>query len=276
MKILVFEKKNLIIFIALTLIIIVSAFYYFYNISSNNTKIIPVANEEKLVNNENNNTIFLTDEIKKKFATLSKNTEKVAYLTFDDGPTKRATPKILEILDEENIKASFFVIGKYVNKHPEIVKREYESGHYIANHGYNHNNSILYKNDESFISEIQQTDSEIAKAIGVENYCSHIFRFPNGFMSANYHNKKRHSVELLKSLDYIYVDWNCLNKDSESKLSQYQLLNNLKRSSKNKGTLIVLMHDTNDVNDTTAVLKDSIDYLKSQGYTFKNFYDILR
>lgn len=52
-------------------------------------------------------------------------------------------------------------------------------------------------------------------------------------------------------------------------------MNNLKKSSKNKGTLIVLMHDTSDVNDTPSILKDSINYFKSQGYTFKNFYDLL-
>ena len=69
----------------------------------------------------------------------------IAYLTFDDGPTPVVTPKILDILKEENIKATFFVLGKSVDAHPEIVKRTYEEGHYIANHGYSHNNSILYK-----------------------------------------------------------------------------------------------------------------------------------
>ena len=69
------------------------------------------------------------------------NKEKIAYLTFDDGPTTIATPTILDILKEEKVKATFFVIGKSVNKNPEIVKRAYNEGHYIANHGYDHNNS---------------------------------------------------------------------------------------------------------------------------------------
>ena len=54
-----------------------------------------------------------------------------------------------------------------------------------------------------------------------------------------------------------------------------ELLDNLKKSSKNKKTLVVLMHDTKDVNDSSLILKDSIDYLKEQGYEFKNFYDLL-
>ena len=78
---------------------------------------------------------------------LTKGTEKIAYLTFDDGPTLRATPRVLDILKEENVKASFFVIGKYVDKHPELVKRAYDDGHYIANHGYDHSNKKLYESN---------------------------------------------------------------------------------------------------------------------------------
>ena len=206
------------------------------------------------------------------YDSLITNDEKTAYLTFDDGPTLKATGKILDILEEEDIKASFFVIGKYVSKHPELVKRAYDEGHFIANHGYSHNNSKLYKSNDSFISEVKNTDIEIGKAIGVPDYCSHVFRFPNGYMSPNYKAKKVNAVKLLEEMNYKYIDWNCLNKDSEKKYSHAQLLNNLKKSSKNKKDLIVLMHDTSDVNDTPSILKESISFLKSEGYVFKNFY----
>ena len=66
-----------------------------------------------------------------------------------------------------------------------------------------------------------------------------------------------------------------MNKDSEVKTSSYQLLNNLKKTSKNKGTLVILMHDSGDVNDTASILKDSISFLRSQGYEFHNFYDFI-
>ncbi len=218
---------------------------------------------------------IVSSSLQAKFDSLNSCDEKVAYLTFDDGPTIKATPKILDILKEEDIKASFFVIGKYVKNHPDIVKREYEEGHYIANHGYDHNNSKLYASSESFINEVKSTDLEIGKAIGDLNYCSHIFRFPNGYMSANNKGSKKKAAKLLQEMDYTYVDWNCLNRDSERKTSNYQLLNNLKKSSKNKGTLVVLMHDTADVNNSSEILKESISYLKSEGYQFKNFYDLL-
>ena len=202
------------------------------------------------------------------------DTQKVVYLTFDDGPTKKITPKILDILKEENIKASFFVIGKHVKEHPEVVRRAYEEGHFIANHGYSHNGKLMYKNEESFLKEITDTDKEIANAIGKDAYCSHIFRFPNGFLAPLYKKQKKSLVSSLSKINYYYIDWNCLNKDSERKFSNSQLLNNLKKSAKGKSTLVILMHDTGDVNNTYDVLKDSIKYLKSNGYIFKNFYEI--
>ena len=121
-----------------------------------------------------------------KVQNLVEQKEKIAYLTFDDGPTLKATGKILDILKEETVKATFFVIGKHVKENPELVKRAYDEGHYIANHGYSHDNSKLYSSGENFINEIKNTDIEIGKAIGVENYSSHVFRFPNGYMSSVY------------------------------------------------------------------------------------------
>lgn len=94
-------------------------------------------------------------------------------------------------------------------------------------------------------------------------------------MSHIYTSQKKDAVKVLSSLNYVYVDWNCLNKDSEVKASNTQLLNNFKKTAKNKGTLIILMHDTTDVNKTYEVLKDSISYLRSQGYEFSNFYDFI-
>lgn len=221
-----------------------------------------------------NTSNFLNKSFQDKFSSICKSNEKVVYLTFDDGPSSKVTPKILDILKKENIKATFFVVGKHVKEYPEIVKRAYNEGHFIANHGYSHNNKILYKSEESFRNEILNTDIEISNAIGVPNYCSHVFRFPNGFASPNYKYKKKNIVNILAEINYVYVDWNCLNKDSEHKYSNYQLLNNLKKSAKGKGTLVVLMHDTGDVNKTYDILQDSIEYLKSQGYIFKNFYEL--
>lgn len=260
MKIVILNKKIL-FSICLFAIFFFSLFFYFSN---------PFSFAIELTTNS-----IIDETLQEKIATLTKKEEKIAYLTFDDGPTLKATGKILDILKEEDVKATFFVVGKHVKEHPELAKRAYEEGHYLANHGYNHNNSKLYKSADNFISEIKDTDSEIGKAIGIENYCSHVFRFPNGYMSSHYKAKKKEAVKLLSEMNYTYIDWNCLNNDSVKKYSNSQLLKNLKKSAKNKGTLVILMHDTSDVNDTPSVLKDSINYLKEQGYEFRNFYDLL-
>lgn len=212
---------------------------------------------------------------KKCFSSVSNGKPGVIYLTFDDGPSTKNTARLLDILKEENVKASFFVIGKCVDSHPEITKRAYDEGHYIANHGYSHNNNLLYKSSDNFLNELKKTDLAIGNAIGVPNYCSHIFRFPNGFMSPSNKAKKKEAVKLLQNIDFNYIDWNCLNNDSVKKYSSSQLLNNLIKSSQNKDILVILMHDTKDVSNSSIVLKDSIKYLKDKGYIFKNFYDIL-
>lgn len=260
MKIVILNKKILLCTTILFVLIFSFALYIYH----------PFSFAVELTTNS-----VISDTWKEKFASLMKQEEKIAYLTFDDGPTTKATGKVLDILKEEDVKATFFVVGKHVKENPELVKCEYEEGHYIANHGYDHSNSKLYESSDSFINEVKSTDIEIGKAIGIENYCSHVFRFPNGYMSANYKAKKKQAVKLLTEMNYTYIDWNCLNNDSVKKYTKTQLLNNFKKSAKNKGTLVVLMHDTSDVNDTPSILKESIDYLKSEGYEFHNFYDFL-
>ena len=259
MKIIVCTKKKILVIIGLTAIILILS--------------IIQAKTEKTI--QTNSELESSNELQKELNQLENSQEKVAYLTFDDGPTKKSTSKILDILIEENVKATFFVIGKNVKENPELVKREYEEGHYIANHGYDHNNSVLYKSNESFRNEVEKTDAAIGKAIGIDNYCSHIFRFPNGFMSPSNKARKKEVLKVLEEMQYTYVDWNCLNNDSVKKYSKQELLNNLKKTSRNKGSLVVLMHDTKDVSDSSTILRESIEYLKSEGYEFKNFYNLL-
>ena len=71
--------------------------------------------------------------------------KKLLALTFDDGPHPKETYEVLDILKKHNVKATFFVLGTNAKKYPELVKREYEEGHYIANHGYSHKYSKIYK-----------------------------------------------------------------------------------------------------------------------------------
>lgn len=262
MKIFIFDKKKMLVNLIL---IFIASLFLLYLIFQDNQSLAVELDENCIISNE----------FKDKVRSLISGKEKNAYLTFDDGPNKIITPDILDILKKEDVKATFFVIGKHVEEYPEIIRREYEEGHYIANHGYSHDNKKLYKSEKDFIEEIQNTDKAIGNAIGKDNYCSYIFRFPNGFMARQNKKNKEKALQILEQMNYSYIDWNCLNNDSMKKYSNTQLLNNLKKSCKNKDTLVILMHDTKDVSNSSLVLEDSIKYLKSEGYTFKNFYDLI-
>lgn len=263
MKIFIIPKKKVLITRITILIIIMISFSYLI-IQRPNTIAVELSYNS-----------VISDEFKDKISNLTNGDEKIAYLTFDDGPNTTVTPKILDILKNEEVKATFFVIGKNVENYPEVVKRAYEEGHYIANHGYSHNNKLLYKSEESFLEEVKKTDLAIGNAIEKENYCSYVFRFPNGYMSALNKKQKERAAILLSKINYSYIDWNCLNHDSIKKYTKEQLLQNLKKCCQNKNTLVILMHDTKDVSDSSLVLEDSIQYLKEKGYCFKNFYDLM-
>lgn len=266
MKCLFIYKKHLVTYLVLFTFFII--FTTFYNVFAK----MEVFDSNYIFPSFENNFSILQSNLDN----LYNSNEKIAFLTFDDGPTKIATTKILDTLKENDATASFFVIGYRVKEFPNIVKRAYEEGHFIANHGYSHNNSKLYKSKDGFINEIMSTDEAISDAIGIENYHSHIFRFPNGSKSKEYASSKNMCKNYLNEVGYAYIDWNALNNDSTKKYSSYELLNNLKKSCKNKNSLVILMHDTSDVSKSYESLDASIKYLKEQGYSFKNFYDIIK
>lgn len=266
MNFLIITKKQIIIFgLCFALIFCIVTFYTCFAVSSSSNNYI--------FSDISENNFTIISNLQNSLDNIYSSNEKIAFLTFDDGPTKTATPKILDILKDNDIHASFFVIGYRVQEFPDIVKRAYDEGNFIANHGYSHKNSKLYQSKESFINEILDTDTAISSAIGVENYHSHIFRFPNGSTGNSYSGAKKNCKKYLQEIGYCYIDWNALNSDSLKKYSSYELLNNFKKTCKGKKSLVILMHDTSDVSKSYESLDDSIKYLKEQGYTFKTFYD---
>lgn len=121
----------------------------------------------------------LTEQGKENLKNIYKGEVKRAFLTFDDGPSKN-TKAILDILKENNIKATFFVLGHQVEVFPETTRRIYDEGHYIANHGYSHIYSSIYQTSQQVLVEYNQCNQIVADAIGVPEYNSRLFRFPGG------------------------------------------------------------------------------------------------
>lgn len=123
---------------------------------------------------------IITAEGIEKIKNIYHSDYKRVFLTFDDGPSKTVTPEILRILDEYDVKATFFVLGSRVELYPDIVKEEYEKGHYIANHGYSHKYSYIYESVDNVLNEYRSTENIIRNALEKPDYYSNVFRFPGG------------------------------------------------------------------------------------------------
>jgi peptidoglycan/xylan/chitin deacetylase (PgdA/CDA1 family) len=204
--------------------------------------------------------------------------EKNIFLTFDDGPSPNVTPQILEILAQYNVPATFFVLGSRAELYPDLVKQEFNSGHYIANHGYSHSYSSIYSSVQSVIDEFNNTETAIQNALGNSDYHSYLFRFPGGSSGGPYNDLKAEAKSYLNgTMQIATTNWNCLTGDAEGgKRTKEQLLSRLYETAEGYDSLVVLMHDADDKQTTADALPEIIEHYMAEGYTFKNYYEIFK
>lgn len=199
--------------------------------------------------------------------------KKEVFLTFDDGPSLTNTPNVLKILKDNNVKGTFFVIGKSlrIDGAPNILKDIYNQGHAIGNHSYSHDYSYLYPSRvlsmENFSSDFKKNDDLIKASLDMENFSTRVIRCPGGQISWQ---KTEPLNEYLIKNNKASIDWNCLNGDAEGpKKNADQLYDEAVKSSQNKNLVVLLMHDTYGKEETVKSLDKIIKYYKSQGYEFK-------
>ena len=264
--------KNVTIIILVILFVASFGIFGIYCAKTYNNNITLNKIENKVQNEKE--VITSTVSLEEKMNNIYNSESKIAYLTFDDGPSKNVTPQILDLLKKENIKATFFVLGTNVKKNPDIVKRAYEEGHYIANHGYTHKYEQIYSNVSNVLNEYNKTEKLIQEAIENEEYSSRLFRFPGGYAGESYIKVKTEAGKLLNKNNIFYIDWNSLTGDSSGSNTKEKILNSLKSTTRGKGNIVVLMHDINSL--TYETLDEVISYLKAQGYIFESFYNIFK
>ena len=279
------DKKRIIFNIIVSILITITLILVLYYVidtalqikkSKQFRKQIVEYREELNKKNEQAKNPKLTDVGKENIKKIYNSETKRAFLTFDDGPSKN-TNDILNILQENNIKATFFVLGSQVEKMPEMTKKIYDEGHYIANHGYSHVYSSIYQSPEQVLNEYNKCNQIIANAIGVPEYNSHLFRFPGGSVGGYYAQIKEQAITLLEQNNILYVDWNALTGDSEkANPTEEYLMNNLQRTTKEKNSIVLLMHDSQSKIEAVEFLPKVIEYLKQKGYEFENFYNIIK
>ena len=237
-----------------------------------NQNVSNTTNETKTENkNENTNTESKTSNDDSTNSEKSTNKENsvngVIWLTFDDGPSSNITPKVLDILKEENIKATFFVIN-YTQGNEHLIKRIVDEGHTIGIHGDSHEYSKIYKSKETFMSNVYTLQDRIYKTTGVKSMYT---RFPGG--SSNTVSRKYCKgimTELTKEMlakGFKYYDWNISSGDAGNTTDPNVVYSNVINNLRTDRTNMVLMHDIKTY--TRDALRNIIRYGKNNGYRFE-------
>ena len=204
-------------------------------------------------------TVYVEEE------NYNKVTDGTVYLTFDDGPGK-FTAKILDILAQNNIKATFFVTGQFSGYY-DLITREYNEGHTVGIHTFSHKWDI-YDSVDTYLADFNKIEKIVYEKTG-----SHpqYFRFPGGTSNTV---SRKHSEGIMTTLSklmvekgYTYFDWNVDSCDTCKDHSVNNIINTVKKSVKDNGNYIILMHDIKE--NTLEALPTVIDYLQKKGYVFK-------
>ena len=185
----------------------------------------------------------------------------VIYLTFDDGPTDSTTPKVLDILSEKKVCATFFVIGRQIKGREKIIKRIAQNGHSIGIHSYSHRYEEIYQSPSALLDDIEHCRQAIVSVL--PRYHRKIYRFPGGsFLCPNLR-------DAVTAAGYRYYDWNAAAGDAEGNFTAQELFQNSISTSKDKEPVVLLLHDGVGYRGTIKALPQIIDYFQKNGYRFK-------
>ena len=198
------------------------------------------------------------------------------YLTFDDGPCAN-TLRVIEILNRYNIKATFFTVGYFVDRHPDIARAIVSSGNLIACHSYTHNFTQCYASAEAMMAEVDMWEEAVINAVGYLPWRK-CFRFPGGSNTGSARPLKDKIVSLLAQRGYQWFDWDAGNNDKwpagnteNLPFAQYLMASYLNSVALIERTgmqhMVFLSHDT--VNETVDMLPYMIEDLISKGYEFR-------
>ena len=193
--------------------------------------------------------------------------DRIAYLTIDDGPTEEVTVRMLDVLKEYNVKATFFVLPHEEVDH--LYKRILAEGHAIGNHSYSHDYAKLYAADDGtfFREDITQAAAWLEERFG---HKATLFRFPGGSWSWDAAMIARRK-EILEELGYRTFDWDVSTGDTDPSPAGRDpnaLISNVMAQSENREKLIVLMHDSANKQATAEALPELICALRAEGYSF--------
>lgn len=178
--------------------------------------------------------------------------KKAVYLTFDDGPIPDITPWVLDLLDQYNIKATFFLVGDNVRKHPNEFQMILDRGHRVGNHTFNHIGGFRHLS-YNYLENTNKADALIK---------SNLFRPPHGWMRWGQYIVLKHR--------YTIVMWDLVTRDYSKRLNGRQVLRIVKKYARN-GSIITFHDSLKSEKNLKYALPRAIEWLLEQGYEFKVF-----
>ncbi len=176
--------------------------------------------------------------------------ERAVYLTFDDGPIPEVTPWVLDVLDKYGVKATFFMVGDNVRKHPEEYQMVVDRGHRIGNHTMNHIGGLRH-GISSYVRNVDHANAYLH---------TDLFRPPHGWM--------KHSQYAIVSRRYKVVMWDLVTRDYSTLLNGRDVLLNVRRYAR-PGSIITFHDSLKSLDKLLYALPRAIEWLQSQGYEFK-------
>ena len=193
-----------------------------------------------------------------------KELTKTAFLTFDDGPSAN-TEKVLDILDEYGIKATFFMVAEEITPDREaLVKRMVKEGHIVGIHTYDHNYKKIYRSKASCLEDIIKTGDRIAEITGAQPT---YYRFPYGSANCYMSGFCNDIITDLNNRNIQYIDWNVSGEDAIGTPTSRSILKNISSFDKYMEP-VILLHDGKTNKLTVKVLPKIIEKIKAAGYQF--------
>ncbi|MEG2093815.1 MAG: polysaccharide deacetylase family protein [Lachnospiraceae bacterium] len=190
--------------------------------------------------------------------------EKVVYLTFDDGPSD-LTPKVLDLLDEYHVKATFFVVHTDNPTYTAYLKEIVNRGHTLALHSYSHDYGKIYKSVDAFLADFEQVYNWVYETTGQR---ATLFRFPGGSTNGSRDTVNSIITEMQRR-GFIYYDWNVSSGDGSNLTTSQNIIDNICSNVAAFHEPVVLMHDAAGKNATLNALPSVLKKLSNDGYEFR-------
>lgn len=185
------------------------------------------------------------------------------YLTFDAGYENGNTEKILDTLKEQDVKATFFLVGNYMEKCPDLVKRMVEEGHLVGNHTYHHKDMSTLTTKESFLKELTDLEDYYKNIVGSD--MPKLYRAPQGKYTEQQLLWAKEAGYKTCFWSLAYVDWDDKNQPSKEEAME-------KLTSRIHPGAMILLHSTSSTNG--EILGDIITEWKNMGYTFGDLSEL--